>query len=196
MAGIVVNQAQASQAALPHNFDIEGNYAYFEKKDGVEPNYYQLLLSKATNKIIIWDPYFDQKDHELFEHVNHDHVKVEILTICRDNQGKSDVQGLTRDIKNTLNHGGFPNCTVKVRGFKNNPPRTRNGKFFKFHDRFLVIDNVCYLVGASMKNQRTTDKSFGIYRVTNTDEVSFVNNNYRNCLNFFQTDVTGWQDSK
>lgn len=38
-------------------------------------------------------------------------------------------------------------------------------EIFLWHDRYLVIDDRAFLVGSSMKNQVTGEKSFGIFEV-------------------------------
>lgn len=188
--------SSSDKVALPHNFQVRGHYAYFRKQEGVEPTYYQYLLSKATKEIAVWDPYFDIKAAELFQYIKNDNVKIYILTRCDRDQDETDVRNFTEEIKAVLARTGRSGLQVTVKGFKHSIVyRTREGKEFPWHDRFLIVDNSYYVVGASMKNQVETDKSFGIHEVLDTEEKGLIWDEYMNLNNIFRANINGWQHS-
>lgn len=191
--------SSSDKVTLPHNFEVRGHYAYFRKQEGVDPTYYQYLLSKAQREIAIWDPYFDLQAAKLFKNIKNDGVRIYILTRCdyEKSQDQEDVKAFAEKIKEVLAETGTSGWNVTVKGFKSSVVYyTRTGsKEFPWHDRFLRVDDSFFIVGASMKNQVETEKSFGIYEVLDKDEQYLIWDEYMHLNNIFHDGINGWKHS-
>ena len=60
------------------------------------------------------------------------------------------------------------NANIKLRVFKHND----------WHDRFLIIDDRCFLVGASVYNQYNNNLSHGIYEVTDAFDKNLITDKF------------------
>ena len=67
----------------------------------------------------------------------------------------------------------MPNCKVRINALA--PRDLRQIHWTEWHDRYLIIDNKkVFLVGASIDAQEKSNKSFGIYEMTENDDINRV----------------------
>ena len=131
--------ASSSEVTIPSGFEYGENYAFYDARTSLMPDYYQKILSTATKSIQIWDTHFrPEYDGLVFSKVTCPNLKIQIMTICdKDYNTQQDVNALS----------DWSRFHRKL-----------------WHDRFLVIDDDKYfLVGASMNNQSGSTTSFGIH---------------------------------
>ena len=195
--------SSSSTVSTSFGFELAGDYAFYDKNSNpsVNPKYYQHIISSAK-KIVIWDPHFmENVDGELFEDVKNKDVEIEILTVCSSFPSKQIEQhvGQLRDnIKNVLNKSGITNYNGNIFAFKHNKVYDWKGDYLYIcHDRFLIVDDsMAYLVGASMNNQVSTDKSFGIMRIdknNNYDVFKLIVDKYTWLKSKFLSTKNGWR---
>ena len=107
------------------------------------------IIKNAKEKLIIIDNYIDDTTLEILTKKNRD-VKVTILTSERSNISKIDVEKFNKEY-----------------------PKLKLAKTDKFHDRFIVIDNIeLYHVGASLKD--LGKKCFAISRIEDEEYIEKV----------------------
>lgn len=152
------------------------NYRFFERSAhfyagaaNCHPTYYEELLKCAWEKVWIWDPYFGQDDELLFS-VIPEKVDVRIMYLwnkCLKNAiAPSDVYARI-DGQLTL-----PKGNLEVAFLQDKTSLYSNRKW---HDRFLIIDkSTVFLIGGSLTSQRYDAKSFGIYELSEADDVGLV----------------------
>lgn len=95
------------------------------------------IIGKARKRILIIDPYFSRKTSSLYLRMIAHKVKVDILCSPKGIKNGGDGKGLLEDVQ-SLNKTSY-DITVKVAGRK------------QLHDRFIVVDNECWLLGSSMQ---------------------------------------------
>ena len=103
------------------------------------------LFSKAKNRIIIEDPYFDREGFKFIKNI----AKNIAITICL----SKDSSLMQEDIDIYGKQYGKPNI------LKNN----------KFHDRYVFVDNECYSLGGSLN--QTGNKTFSVIKLTDQDDI-------------------------
>ena len=199
----LVNLTKASQSEeFTHNFDEYGAYLYFERNDKDKPSCYENILGIAKKRIIIIDPHLSIKeDLILFEKMKTEGVDVKILAVCDYVDKKDDVKSyfdaLQNKFKKNLNNYKLEFCC-----FKPNPWKRKNTSWdkhndeqiFIWHDRYLLVDNRAFLVGSSMNNQVSGNKSFGIYEVKDSAVmVQFIIDLYDKYNNLLEQDKNGWR---
>lgn len=194
-------KSTTSLASFSHNFDVYGDYLYFERNTKVKPSCYENILAIARNRIIIVDPYFSiDEDPELFEKVGTEGIDIKILSVCTDRKRKEDVMAYYDAIKDTLKKN-LTTFNLSVHCFKPKPYiRKRSSmwnyedeEIFLWHDRYLVIDDRAFLVGSSMNNQVTGEKSFGIYEVKDGGTMAdFIIDLYDDYTQKVVYDKNGW----
>ena len=96
------------------------------------------LISKAKDRIIIIDNYIDKSILDMLAYKK-ENVSVKIVT-NNNNLIKLDINKFNSQ---------YPNLSIKSSN--------------KFHDRFLVIDDILYHIGASLKD--LGKKCFGINKI-------------------------------
>ncbi len=194
-------KSTTSFASFSHNFDVCGDYLYFERNEKVKPSCYENILALARKLIVIVDPYFTvDEDPKLFEKVGTEGIDIKILSVCTDRKRKEDVMADYDAIKDTLKKN-LTTFNLSVHCFKPKPfVRKRismldykDEEIFLWHDRYLVIDDRAFLVGSSMNNQVTGEKSFGIFEVKDGGNMAdFIVDLYDDYTQKVIYDKTGW----
>lgn len=184
-----------------HNFEEYGDYLYFERNTKEKPSCYENILGIAQKRIVIIDPFFSEdEDPQLFEQVKKEGIDIKILSICKDGKDDKNVKALYDSIKNKLkkNITAFNLC---VHCFKTKPKRrVRTGMttydfepIYTWHDRYLLVDDRAFLIGSSMNNSVSGEKSFGIYEVKDDGKmVQFILDLYRQYVDLHVNWKTGW----
>ena len=96
------------------------------------------LISKANNRIIIIDNYIDKSILDMLIYKNKE-VNVQLVTNIN-NLTKLDIEKFNKQ---------YPKLTIKNSNI--------------FHDRFIIIDDTLYHIGASLKD--LGKKCFGINKI-------------------------------
>ena len=153
--------ASAPEVATPSGFELGEDYAFYDARTGIVPDFYQKILATTTRSIKIWDTHFrPEYDGEVFQKVTCTNLEIWLMTISdRDYYKPEDVNNLANGIMENL-----PDTvtTCKLTIFAMSDWSRFHRKLW--HDRFLVIDDErYYLVGASMNNQVGSSTSFGIH---------------------------------
>lgn len=188
-------------ASFSHNFDVCGDYLFFERNEKTKPSCYENILAIARNRIVIVDPYFSvDEDPELFEKVGAEGIDVKILSVCTDGKRKDDVMAYYDAIRDKLKKN-VTTFNLSVHCFKPKPHIRKRismldyeyEEIFLWHDRYLVIDDRAFLVGSSMNNQVTGEKSFGIYEVKDGGTMAgFIIDLYDDYTQKVVYDKNGW----
>ena len=164
--------ASSSEVATPSGFEYGEDYAFYDARTNIIPDYYQLILATATESIQIWDTHFrPDEDWKVFKKVESPKVDITILTICDETYNTyDDVKKLADNIINYLNPK-VKTCTLTVFAFFNKCRKQR----IMWHDRFLIIDNTkCFLIGPSMNNQVGSNTSFGIQFLSKNQDAELL----------------------
>ena len=145
------------------------------------PQFYQEKLLKATESIEIWDPYFDIASAKLFEVVEQNGIKINILTryLCdKQIDASCKIQEFKDAIIKALRKHSVRDYHLSIKC---------NYCDFQakvWHDRYLIIDNKdVYLVGTSIKEMINPRKSFGMYHVDNELDSAFIISKKEECYN-------------
>lgn len=161
------------------------NYAIYLKDSDTKPapSYYGQLLSKATKKVIIWDAYFHDCDATIFQHLLQ---PVEVIVLSKKNSKVKDSYfeslhvATERSIRSTLKD----NCTFTF-GFIDTD-KFRN--LWQCHDRFLIVDDEYFLVGASVTSHQTSQHTTGICRITEDADKQVIKNAFDQTFRQCQSD--------
>lgn len=141
------------------------------------PGLYRKLLSEAKNTIAIWDPHYYECNGDLFDAIHQDGIKIDILTICYRGEEKNELEDFAHVILNAIDECDVPSCQVWINALA--PQYLRQTHWTEWHDRYLIIDDTrVFLVGASIDAQETTRKSFGIYELSDIDDINCVMDAY------------------
>ena len=162
----------ASSVAPTTPFEYGDDYAFYDARNKLVPDYYQRLLASATSKIEIWDTYTRVDDWQVFKDVRCPDLKITINTICDNNSLKSeqDVKDLANAIKNNL-HRDVARLSLRITAMLDRYRYEKN----LWHDRFLIIDDTFYyLVGPSVNNQYGSLLSFGIHQLSKVKDIELL----------------------
>lgn len=149
---------------------------YFDRSRHVNdiPGLYQSILSSATQSVWIFDPYFNAGDELIFSSLQKD-VNIIVLRMCSIGNSSSltpqdCVTRIINSIPNSVKSAGHGTveCVYIDKSVQSIEP-------YKFHDRFLIIDNaVVYSVGASIGYQLNPKQSFGVIELDDSDDAAIV----------------------
>lgn len=153
------------KGALYHFYDVRDKNGK-QVKDF--PDYYSILISQAKQSIRIWDPYFHEIDDcKLFSGVTANKIEIKIVTSLDHNpnrpQDKQTVDDYSKYIERNLPKS-VAAAEIAIRAYSHND----------WHDRFLIIDDRYFLVGASVYNQLNNNLSHGIYEVINPKDKDLI----------------------
>ena len=154
---------------------VDGKYYHFYDRmlTSNTPGLYQELLASAENSIVIWDPHYRECRCDVFSAIHKDGIYIEVLTICYDEESKDDMEVFGNKILDAIDDTDVPNCKVRINALA--PRDLRQIHWTEWHDRYLIIDNKkVFLVGASIDAQEKSNKSFGIYEMTENDDINRV----------------------
>ena len=88
------------------------------------------------------------------------------------------MDAFANEVLDAIDDEDVQDCKVWVYALM--PRFLRNGYWTEWHDRFLIIDDTdVYLVGASLDAHMGTNKSYGIYHLTETDDKNLVIDTYK-----------------
>ena len=162
----------ASSVAPTAPFEYGEDYAFYDARNKLVPDYYQRLLASATKSIEIWDTYTRIDDWQVFKDVRCPDLTITINTICDNNSLKSeqDVKDLANAIKNNL-HRDVAKLSLRITAMLDRYRYEKN----LWHDRFLIIDDTFfYLVGPSVNNQYGSSLSFGIHLLSKVKDIELL----------------------
>lgn len=138
------------------------------------PKYYQSLLAKAATYIQILDTSFMEGiDANVFKDVKQEGIKISILTLSQYSEDTNNISKrlhtFADNIKRVLDNNGVSQYEIHIK-VANRPLLKKN-----WHDRYLIIDESdAYLVGSSMNNMISSDRSFGICKLSNQKDIDIV----------------------
>lgn len=159
---------------------LHGNdYAFFHRPLhlSVPPRWYQNLIGSATRSVDIWDPYFNynlESNHDdcrVFKFLSKS-VKLRYLMVAGDKKFEEDFVRwepvIAGNIIPSLKSG------MEIR-FSYISEGDDLGKFWTFHDRFLMIDcNRIFLIGGSLGYHLSSIASTGMYELKDGDDKALV----------------------
>lgn len=154
-------------------------YAHYLRTSAVQPfpSYYEHLLSLATTRVIIWDPYFHKPDTAIFRGLNAP-VEVTVLSSKSGNQKEVYLNNLISETPNHLKTSLLGNCTFNF-GFID---KGRYGaEVWNTHDRYLIVDDDYYLVGASVAHHLAAHDSTGICRLAEQTDKDIIQQAFDKC---------------
>lgn len=156
------------KGAFYHFYDVRN-----KRREEVKPNpdFYTILISQAKQFIKIWDPYFHEtEDCEVFKAVKASNIIIKVVASLDHKNRFQDRQSVTDYCKNIESNlpAAVKSATITVLAHDRND----------WHDRFLIIDDRCFLVGASVNNQLKNNLSHGIYEVTNQDDKKLIKDRF------------------
>lgn len=154
-------------------------YALFHRPAHIAtpPLWYQRLLGTATRSVEIWDPYFNydlnkgDDDCRIFRYFRH---SVSIRYLMMESKGNFDER---MRICETIISGMIPNglkCGMNI-VFSYISEGDEWGKWWSFHDRFLIIDKErVFLVGSSVGYQLDSKGTSGICELHEEQDKAIV----------------------
>ena len=148
------------------------------------PNYYGHLVSFATRKITIWDPYFHDVDTSIFESITHT-VDVYVLSSKSISSKESYLNSLIAQTGNNIDDSVKGTCQFYF-GFIDKS-RHQDG-MWNTHDRFLIVDDRYFLIGASIAHHLAPHDSTGICELTEQNDKDIVQNAFDQCWNVCVSD--------
>lgn len=163
-------------------------YAHYLRDSATKPapTYYKALLEGATRKVIIWDPYFNQNDTEIFSWLKNT-VDVTVLS-SKSAMHTGYLQDLVDNTKLQLPNTLRGSCVFTF-GYIDT---CRYGAdMWKSHDRYLIIDDIdYYLIGSSVSYHREAHQSTGIYQVTEQRDKDVIQDAFDKTFSVCTTDRT------
>ena len=173
MSALPINVPTTASSVVPISpFEYGDDYAFYDARTQLVPDYYQRLLASATTSIEIWDTYTRGDDWQVFKEVRTPDLTITINTICDRDYfcTEQDVRDLANAIKNSL-HRDVVKLSLKVTAILDRYRYEKN----LWHDRFLVIDDTFYyLVGPSVNNQYGSSLSFGIHLLSKAKDIDLL----------------------
>lgn len=159
---------------------LHGNdYAFFHRPQhlSVPPRWYQHLIGSATRSIDIWDPYFNYNpndnhdDCRIFKYLNNS-IKFRYLVVEGDKKFGENFDKwepvISSNVITSLKTGMEINFSYISEG-------DDLGKFWIFHDRFLIIDSErVFLIGGSIGYHLSSIASTGMYELKDGDDKALV----------------------
>ncbi len=169
--------------------DGKDYYFYDRSRTHNQPLKYTELLGKAKELIVIWDPHYQMDCDRLFCDVASDGICVEVLTMCQGLETKKDIKAFADIILSAIDKKKVRKCQVTVNALQKSIFRSIKGT--EWHDRYLIIDQEVYLVGASMDSHASKSRSYGIKRLTETADKNLVIDSYINYRDGIKDESTG-----
>ena len=164
--------SSASSVSTPTPFEYGEDYAFYDARSGLKPDYYQKILATATTSIQIWDTHFrPDEDWKVFKKVKSPNLRITILTICDEKYYSiDDVKKMANKIINQLDSAVLTS-TLTIFAFHDKCRRQK----IMWHDRFLVIDDAkFFLIGPSLNNQVGSNTSFGIHYLSKSKDIDLL----------------------
>lgn len=147
------------------------------------PSIYKKLVSTATDKVWVWDPYLHEGDEVLFENVKRE-VEVRILSAAH---YAMEVPNKTMKFMNALSQvqrlAQFK-LTIRIYNTKNDEDKTA------FHDRYLFVDNEVYIVGSSIQYHRRRITSTSIHKINHASAKEVIKNQFKHVWQHSNTHQT------
>ncbi len=148
-----------------------GGYAFFHKPQypALPPRWYMNLVESATRSVDIWDPYFNYNKNEaandcrVFNHLRSS-VKMRYLMVEEKTSFDDKVRMWEPEIANAIPKAVKAGTEVAFAYISTNDDL---GKWWEFHDRYLIIDGErVFLIGGSLGYHLTSIASTGMYELT------------------------------
>ena len=144
--------------------DRRGVWYSFYKPNGYTQSKLVTEKLKGAEKIIVWDPSFNEKDKGFYNYITSSKITLEILTICDKNQTEKQVSDYFALIRDLLVDKNI-DIDFTLRAFFFNEFKNRDSLEL-WHDRYLIIQRNetidVYLVGTSVASHVDGHKAFGI----------------------------------
>jgi hypothetical protein len=142
------------------------------------PQVYSFLLSQASDVVKIWDPYVHLEDLDILRNIP-DGVSLQWLSAYGWSNLGSSNHKLDKIIdKVKLVHSTW-NFDIEIRFF--NRHLDGGDDSLPFHDRYLVLDNKVYMVGASIEYHRRRMSSTAIAEVSDSLAKNLVLSRFEDC---------------
>ncbi len=138
------------------------------------PLKYMDLIKSAASSIYIWDPYFNidstKPDYVLFNNIN-DNVLIRILTVKKLAKA-ANINFLNDTLTKVKSAVSANDVEFGMRVINESEGIEKK---WLFHDRFLIIDNNdFYYIGSSVGYHIYTEKSTGIYKITDIETKELI----------------------
>jgi hypothetical protein len=168
-----------TSVSTPAPFEYGEDYAFYDARSGLLPDYYQKLLATATTSIQIWDTHTRIDDWKVFTSIRKTGLRITLMTICdKDFKTEQDVKDLANGIKNNMD-AAVTSFNLKIFAFHDKYRYSQK----LWHDRFLVIDDRdYYLVGPSLNNQYGSSSSFGIHFLSKAKDIKVLENKLKSYM--------------
>lgn len=135
------------------------------------PSIYKKLVSEASEKVWVWDPYFHVGDEVLFESVKKE-VEIRMLSASYFNTTLPDKT--VKFINAVSRVQEFSQFKLEVRIYNTKTDEEKNA----FHDRYLFVDDDVYSVGSSIQYHRRRITSTAIHKVSHTSAKEVIESQF------------------
>jgi hypothetical protein len=192
----MLNTVVNTQTEVTNNLDnqlgclLADGIWYYDiwEQNGKPPRIYDYLVSNATTKVWIWDPYTNDNDSVLFEN-----IKREVDVRCLTYWGSDKIGNIPKSRQNFINNIKLVQLrnmfTLEVRYNNTFKDSTKKNPF---HDRYLFVDDNVYIVGSSMGYHHEKDQSSSSTAIHLVKEISaarLITERFIECWNKSNTEI-------
>lgn len=145
-------------------------YHFYCKPEGggAPPSLYQEILKLAEHKVYIWDSYFRKEDAAIFGCLSHPGISIKIITEQSGGRLEAFKNDCVTTMETAMTAAFRSGCILKV----GHPKATV--KDWQTHDRFLLVDEKVYLIGSSVNNYTSIQKSTGACEVVSETDKDLI----------------------
>lgn len=179
ITGTISVPSTATSVSTPTPFEYGEDYAFYDARNSMTPDYYQRILATATTSIQIWDTHTRIDDWKVFTGIRNSGLRITLMTICdKDFKTEQDVKDLANGIKNNMD-AAVVSFNLTIFAFHDKYRYSQK----LWHDRFLVIDDHdYYLVGPSLNNQYGSSSGFGIHFLSKAKDILVLANKLKSYM--------------
>lgn len=153
-----------------------------DSDDKPAPAMYGNLIASATSKVIIWDPYVHGDDMSVFSNLSHN-VDISILMLCSAQNWGTRNADIINKLKQYIAPEFKASTSLRLAFIdKDRHGAGLNGSW-QFHDRFLIIDDEIFLIGASMAHHRSPQQTTGIMRIEHEEDKIMIHDAFNQTYN-------------
>lgn len=165
--------------------DRRGVWYSFYKPNGYTHSRLVTEKLKGADKIIVWDPSFNEKDKGFYNYITSAKITIEILTICNNNQTKKQVDAYFALIRDLLIDKDIE-IDFTLRAFYYDEYKNSDSLEL-WHDRYLIVQKnetqEVYIVGTSVASHVQGHKAFGICQLDEDKDKDIVITAYNEYCN-------------
>lgn len=165
--------------------DRRGVWYSFYKPNGYTQSKLVTEKLKGAEKIIVWDPSFNEKDVNFYERISSPIITLEVLTICNRDQNQKQIEKYFELIKGLLIEKDIE-IDFTLRAFYFDEFKNSDSLEL-WHDRYLIIQRngtlEVYLVGTSVASHVDGHKAFGICELKEDKDKDIVITAYKEYCN-------------